>query len=345
MNPMVLTILITSLATSTIITMSSHHWLMAWLGLELSTLSILPIIMQPKHPRATEATTKYFLMQATAAGLILFAGSMNAWHTGHWLFTQQMTPTTTAALTTAIALKLGLAPTHAWYPDILQGSTMTTAAIISTWQKLAPLTFLYLTLNHLPTTLILTIASLSTLLGGWMGLNQTQTRKLMAFSSISHMGWLITALTLSPDLATLTMTTYIIMTVATFLTLNTTTSKSLLDLGTSWAHSPTLQAAVLMILVSLGGLPPLTGFMPKWLILTELVSIKLIPLATTLIMASLPSLFFYTRLTYLTVLTTPPTTTNTEHKWRLKTHTTTSMALLMSITTLLLPITPMLYNI
>nr|ABW76088.1 NADH dehydrogenase subunit 2 [Dixonius vietnamensis]ALC76368.1 NADH dehydrogenase subunit 2 [Dixonius siamensis] len=342
MNPLIWTTLITGLTTSTIITMASHHWLLAWIGLELNTMSILPIIMQPMHPRSTEATTKYFLIQATSAALILFASTMNAWQTGHWTIMHTASPLTTTVAVVAIMMKLAIAPAHLWYPEVLQGATMTTALIISTWQKLAPLALLYMMMNHLPTHTMLLLGLLSALVGGWSGLNQTQTRKMMAFSSISHMGWLITALCLNPSLTTLAITTYLIMTTTMFLMLMTSTTKSLTDSGTTWTHSPLTLTFTMLTLLSLGGLPPLTGFMPKLLILYELTWSKLMPLATTLALASLPSLAFYTRMAYLTTLTIPPNTTPSEHKWRFKTPLTTPAPTLMLLTTLALPMLPLM---
>nr|AEA37936.1 NADH dehydrogenase subunit 2 [Heteronotia spelea] len=343
MSPLIWTTLIITLTTSTVIIMTSHHWLLAWLGLELNTLSILPIIMRSNHPRTTEAATKYFLIQTTAATLILLASTMNAWQTGSWNIMQSSSPIATTITTTAIMMKLAIAPAHLWYPEILQGTTMTTALIISTWQKIAPLTLLYLLINHLSTNTMLLLGLTSALLGGWTGLNQTQTRKIMAFSSISHMGWLITALCLNPSLATLTMITYMTMTTTMFLSLTTSSSKTLLDLGTSWTHSPILLTTTMLTLLSLAGLPPLTGFMPKLLILKELVTMKLLALGTMLALTSLPNLAFYTGMAYLSTLTIPPNTTNSEHKWRFKTtmpYITTTTTLLATLT---LPMTPLLY--
>nr|AEO50776.1 NADH dehydrogenase subunit 2 [Gekko hokouensis] len=341
MSPLIWSLLISSLATSTIITMSSHHWLLAWLGLELNTLSILPIIIKSHHPRATEATTKYFLIQITAATLILFASTINAWQTGHWSITHTSTPATTI-IVLAIMLKLGVAPMHAWYPEVLQGSTMNTALVISTWQKLAPLTLLYLINNNLPTNIILLMGLSSALVGGWAGLNQTQTRKLMALSSIAHMGWLIITTNISPQLTTMTMLIYITMTTTMFMSINMTATKTLIDMGTTWSQSPPLTALMMVTLMSLGGLPPLTGFTPKWLILNNLCHMELILPSMILAVASLPSLFFYIRLAYFTTLTTPPNTTNTQYKWRFKTPMTTSLTPAMTLTMMLLPLTPML---
>nr|QKI36514.1 NADH dehydrogenase subunit 2 [Hemiphyllodactylus pinlaungensis] len=343
MNPLIWALLITNHSARSIITMTSHHWLLAWLGLELNTLSILPIIMKTHHPRATEAATKYFIIQTFAAALILFASTINAWQTGHWSITAPSTTQTTTIMTIALMLKLGAAPAHLWYPEILQGVTMNTALAITTWQKIAPTTLLLLLHNHLSTTLLVLMGLTSALIGGFTGLSQTQTRKIMAFSSIAHTGWLLMTLMLAPHLTTLTLITYILMTIATFTSLSTTTMKTITDTNTTWTSSPTLLTLTMLSLMSLGGLPPLTGFMPKLLVLNDLVIKNLTPLAVTLALASLPSLFFYIRLAYLTMLTNPPNNTNTKYNWRFKPlpHQTTTTT--MTLTLLLLPTTPLLY--
>nr|AEO50798.1 NADH dehydrogenase subunit 2 [Gehyra mutilata] len=344
MSPLIWSLLITSLSTSTIITMASHHWLLAWIGLELNTLSILPIIMKPHHPRAAEATIKYFLVQTLAATTILFASTMTAWQNGHWSITNSPPSITTATIAMAIMLKLGLTPTHLWYPDVLQGATLNTALLISTWQKIAPLSLLLMMHNALPHPLLSLVGLSSALIGGWGGLNQTQTRKIMAYSSIAHMGWITVALTTNPPITTLTLITYTAMTATMFSSLSASTTKTITHLGTTWTNSPMMTALTLLALLSLSGLPPLSGFMPKLLILNELTTKALLPLSTLLILASLPSLFFYTRLAYMTTLTTPPNTTSTEHKWRFKNTYTTTTMLITTTTLLLLPLTSALYT-
>nr|ABU41757.1 NADH dehydrogenase subunit 2 [Paroedura sp. 1 EG-2007] len=341
MNPTVWTLLALGLSTSTIITMSSHHWILAWLGLELNTLSILPMILKHHNPRATEAAVKYFIIQALSAALILFAGIMNTWQTGQSSITHMHTPIPTVLVTAALAMKLGLAPAHLWYMDIMQGMTTSTALIITTWQKIAPLALLYMMLNHLSGSTLLLIGLTSTTVGAWTGLNQTQMRKILAASSIAHMGWLITALSLHHSLATLTMVTYVIMTAAVFTTMITTSTKTLQDLGTAWSTTPPLLATTLLATTSLGGLPPLTGFMPKLLILKELTLTGLTPMSTLLALSTLPSLYFYIRMAYFTTLTTPPNTTNTEQKWRFKTTHPSNLTVVLLLATMLLPLTPL----
>nr|ADZ14448.1 NADH dehydrogenase subunit 2 [Naultinus stellatus] len=344
MNPIHELLLLLSLITGTLITISSSHWLLAWAGLEMNTLAIIPIISKQHHPRATEAATKYFLVQATASAMILFASSINAWKTGQWDITQLSLPEATILLTLALAMKLGLVPLHFWLPETLQGTTLITATLISTWQKLAPSALLLMTINNLNQQTLMALGLTSALVGGWLGLNQTQTRKIMAFSSIAHMGWMFMALSINPNLTLITLVTYLVLTTAMFTALTTTTSKTLLDLGTTWPQTPTLLSSSMLTLMSLGGLPPLTGFMPKWLILNELMTNKFYLLSTTMALSTLPSLFFYLRMSHMSTLTIPPKMTNSEHKWRFKTHPLPTMTLTITLSITLLPITPLIIN-
>nr|UNQ32628.1 NADH dehydrogenase subunit 2 [Hoplodactylus duvaucelii] len=345
MNSATWLLLLLSMISGTIITLSSSHWLLAWAGLEMNTMAIIPIISKQHHPRATEAATKYFLTQSTASAMILFASSINAWKTGQWDISQLSLPETTVLLTLALAMKLGLAPLHFWLPETLQGTTLLTATIISTWQKLAPSALLMMTSNNLNQQMLMGLGLASAILGGWLGLNQTQTRKIMAFSSIAHMGWLFMALSMNPNLALITLTMYLILTTAMFTALMATTSKTLLDLGTTWPQTPTLLTISMLTLMSLGGLPPLTGFLPKWLILNELLMNNFPLISTLMALSTLPSLFFYLRMSHMTTLVTPPKTTNTEHKWRFKSRSLPTMTLTITTSILLLPITPLMTNL
>nr|ANC96309.1 NADH dehydrogenase subunit 2 [Oedodera marmorata] len=345
MNPATQTLLYLSMTLGTILTMSSSHWITAWAGLEMNTLAIIPIISKQHHPRATEASTKYFLTQATASAVILLASSMNAWKTGQWDIYQTSSPESITMLTLALAMKLGLAPLHFWLPEVLQGSTLLTTMIISTWQKLAPTTILYMIMNNLNPHTLMTFGLMSALLGGWMGLNQTQTRKIMASSSIAHMGWIFMALAMNPNLTLLTIVIYIMLTTAMFTSLMMTTSKTLLDLGTTWPQTPALLSSTMLTLMSLGGLPPLTGFMPKWLILKELTANNLPMISIIMALSTLPSLFFYLRMSHMTSLTLPPETTNTSYKWRFKSNFTPLTTPTIILSNFLLPITPLMMNL
>nr|ADU32718.1 NADH dehydrogenase subunit II [Saltator atricollis] len=345
MNPQANLIFITSLLLGTSITISSNHWIMAWTGLEINTLAILPLISKSHHPRAIEAATKYFLTQAAASALVLFSSMTNAWQTGQWDITQLTHPTSCLILTSAIAMKLGLVPFHFWFPEVLQGSPLTTGLLLSTVMKLPPITLLYMTSSSLNPTVLTTLAILSAALGGWMGLNQTQIRKILAFSSISHLGWMTIILIYNPKLTLLNFYLYSVMTAAVFLTLNTTKAMKLSTLMTTWTKTPSLNAILLLTLLSLAGLPPLTGFLPKWLIIQELTKQDMAPTATLISLLSLLSLFFYLRLAYCTTITLPPHTTNHMKPWRTNKSTHIAISILTTTSLMLLPISPMILTL
>nr|AFI39360.1 NADH dehydrogenase subunit 2 [Anolis carolinensis] len=343
MSPTIYMIILSTLATGTIITMTSYHWLMAWVGLELNTLAIIPIISTMHHPRSTEAATKYFLTQAAASTLILFSSMTNAWNTGSWDITQPLTSPSHILLTMALAMKLGLAPLHFWLPEVIQGSTMTTAFIITTWQKIAPMSLIFLTMNNLSTSVFLLMGLLSSLVGGWGGLNQTQTRKIMAYSSIAHLGWMATISSIMTNILIMNLLIYLIMTTSVFLSLIISKSKTIQDTTSTWTLSPTLTIIMLLSLLSLGGLPPLTGFIPKWLIMEELILQNFNLLISMMAASSLLSLYFYLRLTYTTALTLSPNTTQTKFKWRFYPNTSTMFIITpATISIFLLPMTPLI---
>nr|YP_007624645.1 NADH dehydrogenase subunit 2 [Tachycineta thalassina]AEX37376.1 NADH dehydrogenase subunit 2 [Tachycineta thalassina]UOK93367.1 NADH dehydrogenase subunit 2 [Tachycineta thalassina]UOK93368.1 NADH dehydrogenase subunit 2 [Tachycineta thalassina]UOK93369.1 NADH dehydrogenase subunit 2 [Tachycineta thalassina] len=345
MNPQAKLVFVFSLLLGTTTTITSNHWIMAWAGLEINTLSILPLISQSHHPRAIEAATKYFLTQATASALILFSSMTNAWHTGQWDITQMTHPTSCLILTSAIAMKLGMVPFHFWFPEVLQGSPLTTGLLLSTIMKFPPITLLFMTYHSLNPTLLTYMAIMSTALGGWMGLNQTQIRKVLAFSSISHLGWMIIILSFNPKLTLLNFYLYTLMTSAVFLTLNTTKVLKLSTLMTTWTKNPPLNAMLLLALLSLAGLPPLTGFLPKWLIIQELTKQSMAPAATMISLLSLLGLFFYLRLAYCATITLPPHTTNHMKQWHNHKPSNALIAISAIASTMLLPISPLISTV
>nr|YP_009019428.1 NADH dehydrogenase subunit 2 [Lophura swinhoii]ABC25698.1 NADH dehydrogenase subunit 2 [Lophura swinhoii]ABH01096.1 NADH dehydrogenase subunit 2 [Lophura swinhoii]AGU43738.1 NADH dehydrogenase subunit 2 [Lophura swinhoii] len=342
MNPHAKLIFIMSLALGTSITISSNHWILAWTGLEINTLAIIPLISKSHHPRAVEATIKYFLTQSAASALILFSSLTNAWSTGQWDITQLNHPTSCLVLTMAIAIKLGLVPFHFWFPEVLQGSSMITALLLSTLMKLPPITLLLITSQSLNPSLLTLLAISSALIGGWMGLNQTQTRKILAFSSISHLGWMIVIIAYNPHLTFLTFTLYTVMTTTVFLSLNQIKVLKLSTMLISWTKTPTLNATMMLTLLSLAGLPPLTGFMPKWFIIQELTKQEMTPTATIITMLSLLGLFFYLRLAYHSTITLPPNSSSHMKLWRINKTPNTSTAILSVLSTSLLPLSPLI---
>nr|ACC78085.1 NADH dehydrogenase subunit 2 [Elaenia martinica] len=345
MNPQAKLIFSMSLLLGTTITISSNHWMMAWTGLEINTLAILPLISKSHHPRAIEASTKYFLTQATASALLLFSSMTNAWFTGQWDITQLSHPMSCTLLTTAISMKLGLVPFHFWFPEVLQGSSLMTSFLLATVMKFPPTILLILSSPSLNPILLIMMAIASAALGGWMGLNQTQIRKILAFSSISHLGWMTIILIYNPKLTLITFYLYTLTTAAVFFALNSTNTLMLSTLMTAWSKIPSLTAVLMLTLLSLAGLPPLTGFLPKWLIIQELTKQELTAAATIIALLSLLGLFFYLRLAYCATITIPPNAANHMKQWQTSKSINTLTSILITLSIMLLPLSPTILTI
>nr|AWD84290.1 NADH dehydrogenase subunit 2 [Gerres filamentosus] len=342
MSPYVLATLISTLGLGTMIALSSSHWLLAWMCLEINTLAIIPLMAQHPHPRAVESATKYFIAQAAGAATILFAALTNSWVSGSWHIPEMWHPLPCTMCILGLALKMGIAPLHSWMPEVMQGLSLKTALILATWQKLAPFCILLQVPPSNP-ALLMALGITSILVGGWGGFNQTQVRKVLAYSSIAHLGWMVLILQFSPSLALLSLFIYFIITTATFLLLDTSKATNINLLATAWSKTPALYAIAPLVLLSLGGLPPLTGFIPKWLILKELTEESLFVAATFAALGALISLFFYLRLAYAVILIILPHTIIAIAPWRIKRPKVYLLgAICVILSLVLLPFTPLL---
>nr|YP_009911540.1 NADH dehydrogenase subunit 2 [Hadrosciurus pyrrhinus]QLD22178.1 NADH dehydrogenase subunit 2 [Hadrosciurus pyrrhinus]QLD22191.1 NADH dehydrogenase subunit 2 [Hadrosciurus pyrrhinus]QLD22217.1 NADH dehydrogenase subunit 2 [Hadrosciurus pyrrhinus]QLD22230.1 NADH dehydrogenase subunit 2 [Hadrosciurus pyrrhinus] len=343
MNLLTSTTIYLTLFSGTMITLFSSHWLLIWIGLEMSLLAIIPILMSKPNPRSIEAASKYFLIQATASMIFMMAAIINFYSTGQWSISNTINYLSSFMLTLALSMKMGLAPFHLWVPEVTQGIPLMSGLILLTWQKIAPISIMFQIAPSINYTLIMTMALTSILLGGWGGLNQTQLRKILAYSSIAHMGWMMAVIPFNPTLSTLNLLIYIILTTNMFMLFFYNKKTSTLSLSNSWNKSPLLVSTILIVLMSLGGLPPLTGFSPKWMIIKELVSNNNIILPTSMAILALLNLYFYMRLIYSTSLTLFPSSNNIKIKWQFEnTKISPLMTTIIITSTMFLPLTPTL---
>nr|YP_010449629.1 NADH dehydrogenase subunit 2 [Submyotodon moupinensis]UTU96203.1 NADH dehydrogenase subunit 2 [Submyotodon moupinensis] len=343
MNPLTLSLVLTTMMTGTLIVMTSSHWFMIWVGFEMNMLAIIPLLTKEHNPRSTEAATKYFLTQATASMLLMMAAITNLLYSGHWSIMKLINPTASIMMTMALTMKLGLSPFHFWVPEVTQGIPLMSGLILLTWQKLAPLSVLYMITPLINLNLLLIMSLMSIAIGGWGGLNQTQLRKIMAYSSIAHMGWMLSVLAYNPTMTLLNLYLYIPMTITTFMLLMLSSATTTTSLSHTWNKMPLITTLILVTMLSLGGLPPLTGFLPKWAIIQEMTSNNNVLMPTLMTLLALLNLYFYTRITYTTSLTMFPTANNMKIKWQFKTpKKTTLLPLMVTISTLILPLAPIM---
>nr|YP_010460130.1 NADH dehydrogenase subunit 2 [Chionomys nivalis]UUC05206.1 NADH dehydrogenase subunit 2 [Chionomys nivalis] len=343
MNPITLMIIYMTIMMGPAITMLSSNLFTMWIGLEMNLLALIPLMINNSNPRSTEAATKYFLTQATASMILLLSIIMNFKQLGLWTFNPETNNIIMTMTFISLAVKLGLAPFHSWLPEVTQGIKLSTGLILLTWQKIAPLSILFQFHELINPNLLILSAIISVLIGAWNGLNQTQTRKILAYSSIAHMGWMVSILPYNPTLTTLNLAIYIIMTIPLFLIFLTHSFTSITSMSLMWNKMPMALPMISLILLSTGGLPPLTGFLPKWAIITELLKNNSLFLATLMAMTALINLFFYTRLIYSTSLTIFPTNNNSKmYTHQNYTKNSEILPTLAITSTLMLPLSPLL---
>nr|UFR83335.1 NADH dehydrogenase subunit 2 [Lasiopodomys gregalis] len=343
MNPTTLTTIYMTIMMGPMITMLSSNLFVMWIGLEMNLLALIPLMLNNPNPRSTEAATKYFLTQATASMILLLSILMNFKQLGTWTFQPETDINIVTMTFISLAIKLGLAPFHSWLPEVTQGIKLDVGLILLTWQKIAPLSILSQYYELINPNLLILSALISVLIGAWNGLNQTQTRKILAYSSIAHMGWMVSILPYNPSLTALNLLIYIIMTIPMFFIFSTHSFTSISSMSLMWNKMPMALPMISLILMSTGGLPPLTGFLPKWAIITELMKNNNLSLASLMAMAALINLFFYMRLIYSTSLTTFPSNNNSKmyiHQSRTKVNNILSPVTIIS--TLTLPLSPLL---
>nr|NP_009251.1 NADH dehydrogenase subunit 2 [Platynereis dumerilii]AAF02688.1 NADH dehydrogenase subunit 2 [Platynereis dumerilii] len=273
----------------TLMVLSSNNWLLLWMGMELNLLSFVPLIASSQLFQETEASVKYFIIQAIGSGVMLMAGVMSMSAPSSAL----MKHTTSLMFLLSMVVKLGMAPCHQWLPHVMSSMSWLMCLVLSTWQKVSPLMMLNTITPHNITAYITFIAMASAIVGGLGGANQSQMRALLAYSSIGHMGWMLMAIQFSSSIFSLYFMTYLIITSSLMLMMFNVSSFNS-NFNSNIAQMSYISFAMMMIMMfSLGGLPPFLGFLPKWMIINTMTAKEMFLILITLITGSLLNLFYY----------------------------------------------------
>nr|YP_010024761.1 NADH dehydrogenase subunit 2 [Neurothemis fulvia]QOQ35064.1 NADH dehydrogenase subunit 2 [Neurothemis fulvia] len=322
-NPSSLVFLMT-LITGTMISISSTSWLGMWMGLEMNLLSFIPLINKNKSPYETEASMKYFLIQAMASILFLIAIlSME-------MCDFSMNNQSSYLICSALMMKMGAAPFHFWFPGVMEGIDWVNCFILMTWQKIAPFILISYKMINILTILVI---FLSTLIGSAGGLNQNSVRKVMAYSSISHLGWMLSAMLISNSLWVIYFMVYSLMNMAVVYLFH---SHSIHSISQSYfiKHNPALKFTMMISMLSLAGLPPFLGFMPKWLVIQNLAGQGYFFMLLWMVVSTLLTLYFYMRIMFASFMFM-----GQEVKWNLTKNSNELTSLTMMISMLGIPIT------
>jgi NADH-quinone oxidoreductase subunit N len=303
---------------------SASHFLTLYLGLELLSLSLYAMVaLQRDSVQATEAAMKYFVLGALASGLLLYgmsmlyglSGSLELYKVAAALQDGQGNSKVLAFglvfVVAGLGFKLGAAPFHMWVPDVYHGAPSAVTLFIGSAPKLAAFAFaMRLLVDGLQPAvadwqqMLAVMAVLSLAIGNLAAIMQTNIKRMLAYSTISHMGFVLLGI-LSGSLAGYSgamfyVLTYVLMSLGAFgmvvyLSRAGFEAERLDDYKGLNARHPWLAAILAMVLLSMAGLPPFVGFYAKLTVLQALVGAGLLWLAVVAVLFSLVGAFYYLR--------------------------------------------------
>ncbi|MCH7672141.1 MAG: NADH-quinone oxidoreductase subunit N [Proteobacteria bacterium] len=326
-----------------IVMVSSNHFVSTILGLEILSMSLYGMLAYPLHSKESaqhplEAAVKYLVLSAVSSSFMLFGMALIYAQTGTLAFSSLIDLNSNAVslsdsyaivglllLISGMAFKLSLAPFHMWTPDVYEGAPLPATAYLATIGKTAMfvllLRFVVMTeaLRYDAVVIVFSlIAALSILAGNVLALLQNKLKRILAYSSIAHMGYLIIAViasyfaasTISIEAVTFYLLAYMIMSLGAFGVVSVvSSSEKEFDLvsdyqGLFW-RDPWLALIFTGMLLSLAGIPLTVGFIGKFYLFFAGVESALWPLLLVLVVGSGIGLFYYVRIVYHMLLPVP----------------------------------------
>lgn len=308
MNNLNLLFLLT-LILGTIISISANSIFGAWIGLEINLLSFIPLINDSKNLISSESSLKYFLIQALASSTLLFIVIIYLFNFNNNFDIININNFINLGILSSLILKRGIAPFHFWFPNVIEGLNWVNSFILLTWQKIAPLILIsYLILNYLIIPIILSI-----IVGALGGLNQTSLRKIIAYSSINHLGWIGAAIISRDNLWFNYFLFYSFLSTTLIYFFNINKLFFINQIYSIFNYSNELKLILFLNFFSLGGLPPFLGFFPKWRVIQILTETNQLFLITIIVILTLITLYYYIRICYASFIIN-----YFENKWNIK---------------------------
>jgi len=304
---------------------SGYSLLTLYLGLEILSLSLYTLIaIARKRSGAIEAALKYFVLGAIASGLLLYgmsmiygiSGSLNISEISAFASNANLASRETLIinfglvfLVIGIAFKLGAVPFHMWVPDVYQGSPTSVTMFISTVPKIAAVAMLVRLLvdglgsmHAYWSDLFMILALLSIALGSVVALMQTNIKRMLAYSTISHVGFVmlgfVTGVITGYGAATFYILVYVLMSLAAFgviILLNKKgfEAEEISDYKGLSKSSPWFALMMLVVMLSMAGVPPFIGFYSKFFILQQVISAGFVTVAIIAVVFAVISAYYY----------------------------------------------------
>jgi len=315
-------IIILSSTLGMLIMISSYDLIIFYLGLELQSLSLYILAsFKRENEKSTEAGLKYFVLSALASGILLYGCSLIYGFSGSTNFqiiSNNLDSANTGAVfgivfvIVGLAFKVSAVPFHMWTPDVYEGSPTSVTSFFALIPKIAALSvfirFMYvpfLNILHHWQTIVIFLSIASMIFGAVAAIGQSNIKRLMAYSSIGHMGYALagiaTGLNSGVQSTIMYLTIYLLMNLGAFSCIfmmkrENVFCENINDLSGLSKNHPILAMCFLIILFSLAGIPPLAGFFAKFYIFVAVIESKMFTLAIIGLITTVISAFYYLRI-------------------------------------------------
>jgi len=317
-------VLVLTATLGMMVMISANNLIALYLGLELQSLSLYVLAsINRDSVRSTEAGLKYFVLGALSSGMLLYGASLIYGFTGHTDFVgiaDAMAGSDRSLglifglvfLMAGIAFKISAVPFHMWTPDVYEGSPTPVTAFFAAAPKIAAMAMLIrvvvgafeaVTPDWQQIIAFISIASM--VLGAFAAIGQNNIKRLMAYSSIGHMGYALVGLSAGTQAGVtgviLYMLIYMVMTVGTFACIIAMRRKDgvveeISDLAGLSKRNPLMALILTILMFSLAGIPPLAGFFAKYFVFVAAIEAGLYALAVIGVLASVVGAFYYLRI-------------------------------------------------
>lgn len=270
---------------------SSNSLLLIWIRIEINLLSFIPLAIN-KTKYSIESILKYFLIQSIASALFLIRTQITIY--AH--------PLTTHIIILTIIIKTGAAPFHQWIPSVMEGIPWPTLFILITIQKIIPLSVTAFIVEIYDLNLLLWIFIIrSATLGSLGGINQQSLMKLIAYSSIAHIAWLLTRIIYNQTLWLIYFIIYSLINISVVSIFFIRQSNSLTSMLIN--NKKNILFILSANILSVAGLPPFTGILPKLIVIQQIIYQINTFIILPLLARSFLRLFFYLRITLNIIIT------------------------------------------
>ena len=337
-------ILILSSVLGMLLMISSNDLIVFYLGLELQSLSLYILTsFKRNEERSTEAGLKFFVLSALSSGLLLYGCSLIYGFTGSTNFeiiSTHLDESNTGAvfgivfIMVALAFKVSAVPFHMWTPDVYEGSPTSVTTFFALIPKIAAISvfirFMYVPFINVIAqwqTIIIFLSIASMILGAVAAIGQTNIKRLMAYSSIGHMGYALAGISTGTNegiqSTLIYLTIYLIMNLGAFACIFMMKRESIFyeninDLSGLSKNHPMLAFSFLLILFSLAGIPPLAGFFAKFYIFMAVIEAKIYLLAIIGLLTTVVSAFYYLRIIKIIYFDKPKKPFELNYDWGLR---------------------------